>query len=182
MSQSIFWLTWRSHFSLLARYNIIFLHNMFCGYFSLIIDLEFSYLSWLFKSYCFGFAFRHFIQFAYFHIIFWCGFFSGVRLQQWCGCVLWIWYQPRGSLCQLWCLRCGWSNVIHKLFEWGVRKLVSHLIHWSLNKMAAILQATFFNAFCWQKICLFRLKFHWHIFPVVMLAINQEQSRKRFGV
>ena len=41
------------------------------------------------------------------------------------------------------------------------------------NKMPAISQTTFSNAFSWMKICLFRLRFHWSFSPSVQLTIFQ---------
>ena len=40
----------------------------------------------------------------------------------------------------------------------------NYLIHWGRDKMAAIYQTTFSNAFPWMKMYEFRLKFHWSLF------------------
>ena len=45
------------------------------------------------------------------------------------------------------------------------------LTHWGRDKMAAIFQTTFSNAFYWMKIYEFRLKFHWSLFLRVQLTI-----------
>ena len=41
------------------------------------------------------------------------------------------------------------------------------LTHWGRDKMAAIFQTTFSNAFSWMKMFKFRLRFHWSLFPRV---------------
>ena len=38
------------------------------------------------------------------------------------------------------------------------------LTHWGRNKMIAVFQTTFSNAFSWRKIFEFRLKFHWCLY------------------
>ena len=43
------------------------------------------------------------------------------------------------------------------------------LTHWGRDKMPAIFQTTFSNAFSWMKICEFRLIFHWILFLKVNL-------------
>ena len=42
-----------------------------------------------------------------------------------------------------------------------------------LHKMAAVLQATFSNAFSWMKIFVFWLKFNWNLFLKVQFTISQ---------
>ena len=41
------------------------------------------------------------------------------------------------------------------------------LTHWGRDKMAVISQTTFSNVFSSMKMCEFRLKFHWSLFPRV---------------
>ena len=41
------------------------------------------------------------------------------------------------------------------------------LTHWGRDKMAAILQMIFSDAFCWMKMYEFWLRFHWSLFPRV---------------
>ena len=55
--------------------------------------------------------------------------------------------------------------------EWGRKLSLLGLTHWGRDKMAAILQTTFSNAFSWMKIYKFRLRFHWSLFPRVQLTI-----------
>ena len=43
----------------------------------------------------------------------------------------------------------GWGEILH------------NLTHWGWDKMAAIFQMPFLNAFSWVKIYKFRLKLHW---------------------
>ena len=44
------------------------------------------------------------------------------------------------------------------------------LTHWGRDKMAAISQTIFSNAFSWIKMYEFRLSFHWSLFPRVQLT------------
>ena len=54
------------------------------------------------------------------------------------------------------------------------------LSHWGWDKMAAILQNTFSNAFSWMKI-IFWFKFHWDLFLRVKLTIIQHWFRLWLG-
>ena len=47
------------------------------------------------------------------------------------------------------------------------------LTHWGRDKMDAIYQTAFSNAFSWMKMDEFRLRFHWSVFPRVSLTIFQ---------
>ena len=47
------------------------------------------------------------------------------------------------------------------------------LTHLPLDKMAAISQTTFLNAFLWMKSVVFRFKFHWSLFLTVLFTITQ---------
>ena len=51
------------------------------------------------------------------------------------------------------------------------------LIHWGWNKMAAILQMTFSNAFSSIKMYEFHLIFHWCLFIGVQLTVFQQWFR-----
>ena len=51
------------------------------------------------------------------------------------------------------------------------------LTHWGRDKIAAISQTTFSNAFSWMKMFEFRLKFHWSLFLRVQLIISQHWFR-----
>ena len=55
------------------------------------------------------------------------------------------------------------------------------LTHWGRDKMAAISQTTFSNAFSWMKMYKFRLRFHWSLFPRVQLTIFQHWFRWWLG-
>ena len=46
-----------------------------------------------------------------------------------------------------------------------------HLTHWGWDKMDAISQTTFSNAFSWMKMFEHRLQFHWNLFLRVQLTI-----------
>ena len=49
----------------------------------------------------------------------------------------------------------------------------STLTQWGRDKMAAIFQTTFSNAFSWMKMFKFQLRFHWSLFQRVQLTIFQ---------
>ena len=49
-----------------------------------------------------------------------------------------------------------------------------YLTHLPLDKMAAISQTTFSNAFSWMKLLKFQLKFHWNLF--LMLGLHQNAT------
>ena len=51
------------------------------------------------------------------------------------------------------------------------------LTHWGPDKMDAISQTTFSNAFSWMKMHEFRLIFHWSLFPRLELTIFQHWFR-----
>ena len=51
------------------------------------------------------------------------------------------------------------------------------LTHWSRDKMGAISQTTFSNAFSSMKIYEFRLRFHWSLFLRFILTISQHWFR-----
>ena len=53
----------------------------------------------------------------------------------------------------------------------------SGLTHWGRDKMDAILQTIFSNAFSWMKMLQLQLKFHWSLFPRVQLTIFQQWLR-----
>ena len=54
---------------------------------------------------------------------------------------------------------------------------IVHLTHGGRDKMAAIFQTTFSNAFSWMKIFTFWLRFHWSLFTRVQLTIFQHWFR-----
>ena len=57
----------------------------------------------------------------------------------------------------------------------------SKLTHWGWDKMIAILQTTFSNAFSWMKMHGFWLRFHWNSYLRVQLTIFQHWIRYWFG-
>ena len=59
--------------------------------------------------------------------------------------------------------------------------IIVFLTHWGRDKMAAIFQTTFSNAFYWMKMFKFRLRFHWSLFPRVQLTIFQHWFRSWLG-
>ena len=60
----------------------------------------------------------------------------------------------------------GDMPLIHVIPEYWRRLLPD----WGPDKMVAILQTTFLNAFSWMKMYEFRLKFHWSLFIRVQLT------------
>ena len=55
--------------------------------------------------------------------------------------------------------------------------LLSPLTHWGRDKMAAVFQTTFSNAFSWMKMYEFRLRFHWNLFLRFKFKIFQHWFR-----
>ena len=55
------------------------------------------------------------------------------------------------------------------------------LTHWSRDKMAAVSQTMFSNAFSWMEMYEFRLKFHWSLFLRFQLTIFQHWFRYWLG-
>ena len=53
--------------------------------------------------------------------------------------------------------------------------------HWGRDKMAAISQTTFSDAFSWMKMYEFRLRFHWSLFSGIELTISQHWFRWWLG-
>ena len=51
------------------------------------------------------------------------------------------------------------------------------LTHWGRDKMAAVFQTTFSNAFSWMKMYEYWLKFHWSLFLRVQLTISHHWFR-----
>ena len=51
------------------------------------------------------------------------------------------------------------------------------LTHWVRDKIAAIFQTTFSNAFPWMKMYKLRLRFHWSSFPRVQFPLFQHWFR-----
>ena len=60
-------------------------------------------------------------------------------------------------------------------------KFLVLLTHLPLNKMAAISQTTFSNAFSWIKSFVFWFKFHWSLFLMVELTIFRHWFRLWLG-
>ena len=63
---------------------------------------------------------------------------------------------------------CGRCNTITD-FQSFCQNL---LTHWDRDKMGAIFQTAFWNAFSWMKMCEFWLKFYWSLFLRVQLTIS----------
>ena len=57
----------------------------------------------------------------------------------------------------------------------------TRITHWGRDKMTAISQTIFSNAFFRMKMFKFRLSFHWSLFPGVQLTIFQHKFRWWLG-
>ena len=68
------------------------------------------------------------------------------------------------------------ARILHFLQHWHHGEIMK-LTHWGRDKIAAIPQTTFSNAFSWIKIYKFWLKFHWSLFLEVQLTICQHWFR-----
>ena len=76
---------------------------------------------------------------------------------------------------------CMWHWGKHTFTPLSVKKPRKMLTHWDRDKMAAIFQTTFSNAFSWMKMCKFWLRFLWGLFTRVQLTILQHWFRKWLG-
>ena len=68
-------------------------------------------------------------------------------------------------------IKSSWERMIKSMQNGAL------LTHWGRDKMDAIPQTIFSNAFSWMKMYKFRLKFHWSLFPRVQLTIFQHWFR-----
>ena len=75
----------------------------------------------------------------------------------------------------------GCNNSSMPNFNDGWAKPPLMLTHWGRDKMDAISQTTFSNAFSWMKIYEFRLSCHWSLFVRVQLTIFQHWFRQWLG-
>ena len=86
-----------------------------------------------------------------------------------------------------WCW-LGWKllDMMRYHFTWcprylkhydGITWTHSALTHWGRDKMDAISQTIFSNAFCWMKMLEYRLKFNWSLFLRVQLTISKHCFR-----
>ena len=72
-----------------------------------------------------------------------------------------------------------WDLIEQKGANLSIQRTYSSmfLTHWDLDKKAAIFQKIFSNACSWMKMYQFRLRFHWSLFPRVLLTILQHWFR-----
>ena len=73
-----------------------------------------------------------------------------------------------------------WWLTIYEIL-WYSSNGNAYLTHWGREKMDAISQTTFSNAFSWMKMLEYRLKFHWSLFLRVQLTISQHWFRQWLG-
>ena len=66
-----------------------------------------------------------------------------------------------------------WKKILlYVIFKWFTVTLINSIVtHWTRNKVAAIFQTTFSNAFSWMKINKLRLRFHWNLFSRVQVTM-----------
>ena len=103
-------------------------------------------------------------------IVFICYFLHG---RQWAGSRDHFVYAPSHWETSLQCnVVSHWLGAYTK---WSLGSL-SLSTHWGRDKMVAISQTTFSNAFSWMKMFEFQLIFHWSLFPRVQLTIFQHSS------
>ena len=82
------------------------------------------------------------------------------------------WIQSISLLLVAWqCMEPGHLKPPGNIHYWLV------LSHWGWDKMVAISQTTFSNAFSWLKMYWFQLKFHWRLSPMVQVTIFQHWVR-----
>ena len=82
---------------------------------------------------------------------------------------------PVGAHVDLNNYRIEWTFVIQHAI--AVSGSIADLTRWDRNKIAAIFQATFQNAFFWMKMYTFRLRFHWSMLLEVQSTIFQHWLR-----
>ena len=103
------------------------------------------------------------------------------------GVVLTWWWRGHCVVCPLGCCQINECNSFenNRELSWmkftGIRSSSElqwlTLTHWGRDKMDAISQTTFSNAFSWMKMYWFRLRFHWNSFSRVQLTIFQHWFR-----
>ena len=71
----------------------------------------------------------------------------------------------------------GASNLSQNLRSDVLSDIETVLTHWGRDKMAVISQTTYWRAFSWMKIYVFRWIFHWSLFPRFQLTITQHWFR-----
>ena len=87
-----------------------------------------------------------------------------------------LWHSPGGNFM----LKIPILNMSLKITNLRLQPHIpgtNELTHWGRDKMAAIFQTTFSNAFSWMKIHEFPLRFHWNLFPRVQLTKFQHWVR-----
>ena len=85
------------------------------------------------------------------------------------------WSEMSWCYCDNTVIRTSWGAVVTKyryLIMWWPCSGPT-LTLWGRDKMPAISQMTFSNAFSWMKMYQFWLRFHWNSFPRVRLTIYQ---------
>ena len=73
----------------------------------------------------------------------------------------------------LFAMKHSWSHTFIRMH--------THIAFWGRDKMDAISQTTFSNAFSWMKMHGFRLRFHWSLFLRFKLTMFQHWFRQWLG-
>ena len=73
-----------------------------------------------------------------------------------------------------------WLSIVFVISHLDLPR-TDELTHWGRDKMAAISQTMFSNAFSWMKMYEFRLTFHWILFLRFQLTIFQHWFRYWLG-
>ena len=87
-----------------------------------------------------------------------------------------LWPHGEGQPVQMWLVSSKGKLVLQDPYTvtwYSVVGYFSYLTHPGRDNMVANLQTTFSNEFSWIKSVAFQLKFHWNLFPMVQLTINQ---------
>ena len=92
-------------------------------------------------------------------------------------------YMTIGSQCSGWpsCVVLQWSSPTGRFHRNIPASAPEGLNYLPSDKMTAIVQAAFSNAFLWMKRFMLWFEFHWILFLKVQLAINQHWFRQWFG-
>ena len=107
---------------------------------------------------------------------------------QWCGALMfsliWTWTNGCANNQHAGDLRCHHAHydiTVMTSTHWSLEQITTwacfNLTHWGRDKMAAVSQTMFSNAFSWMKIYEFWLIFHWSLFLRVQLTIFQHWFR-----
>ena len=104
---------------------------------------------------------------------------GGIFLIRICA-IISYWMNYSGQCLETACQKKSWLTAPNMLYCINAVH-VRWLTHWVQDKMAAILQTIFSNAFFWRKMYEFRFKFHWSVFLRVQLTTFQHKFYSDHG-